>query len=209
MSQQRHLPRHWSLPEGRADRFFCYFPFRCWGRLFTILKYVTSLGKPFLSRTLLDFSISEEVFQHALLLFCQNRSVTARSGGESRAGQHVFPAGLAYSCFPLAGRESCSHYSPFHQKDTLNSLSLQRHSLRFPLPSTISLVSNTFSFRGDLTDTHLIQYWAPRIYLQVCCFYFRPEEGPKRCPLSSDSYSCKKYMVSLASRFSSQGDWRS
>lgn len=85
MSQQSCLPRHWSLPEGRTDSFVGFFPSAV--EVDHSLPWSTSpaLGSLFLSRILLDFSISEEVFQPALLLFCQSLYVTARSG-ENRAG---------------------------------------------------------------------------------------------------------------------------
>lgn len=71
MSQQSRLPRRWSLPDGRADSFVGFF-FPSAVEVDYSPSWSTSpaLGSCFLSSILLDFSISEEFFQPALLLFC-------------------------------------------------------------------------------------------------------------------------------------------
>lgn len=81
----------------------------CWVTYSLSWSTSPALGSCFLTGMQLDSSIAEEDFQYALLLLCQSHSVTAKFGGESKAGQHIMPLVLAYWCFSLPGRESCSH----------------------------------------------------------------------------------------------------
>lgn len=200
MSQQSHLPRHWSLPGGRAYSVIGssavevdYSPF--WSTS-------PALGSCFLRRILLDFSFPTKT--SSLPCCCFVKISLWQQGLEEEAeDQHVIPAGLA------CRKESHCHYNPSYQ-DTLKSLSFRDTYFHFSLPFSISEVSNIFSSRGDFAGTHLIQYWAPWIHLQVCCFYFKTEEGPKTRPLFSDSYCFRQDMLSLSHlEFFSQDNWHS